>query len=257
MKKEQSRPATKEDLKSFFCNTKQELLKEYDDFLEKITYSDEYDEFFAGERKIAVINAMRKLHKLVSSAFLPTPLDEYWYYETFICANAIVLNLNYILEATFKNKELDELTIESSYELIRIPIPNVTVEQYARMREYQKEEIEDLIDRGLLHAAEKVNGEWKIPILAPIGDEEYDGQELFKWETYLENLPEEFGFLNGYNSVLISPDYRNPGYYRATFFGENNMDKHFDREEKRQFLLFLMSHPSIYIEGEGVLQITG
>lgn len=35
MKKEQSRPATKEDLKSFFRNTKQELLKEYDDFLEK------------------------------------------------------------------------------------------------------------------------------------------------------------------------------------------------------------------------------
>lgn len=250
------RKMTVEDIAGVFCQNKMMLLNKLDTFLNYLHCCDDVDVFqMYKEQRTELLIALHKLRDYIETHDWPELYSSYFIYEIKAEQNGIVLKLSNVKNTQFNVKdEIVNKIVSTSFELIRIPVPTVSVDRIAELYWTGNEEVEHWVDVGEVRAAEKVDDEWRIPILAGANNIIMDSA-LYRWNSYLENLPEEFSFLNKYYSIRIVPDYRSKWFEVLQIgYGESCLSN-YSVEEKEKLETILMAHPAIHLADEVIFHI--
>lgn len=162
---------------------------------------------FHSEKYNANLEEMiKKFMRKVYLTVLPQNLEPWWRYTYELSHKGFCLYLEHINTIWIDDEtgETDEETIDQVFPLVRVDAKMLTVDEYAKLYDLEPVTIRQWIRRGKIREAEKAGKEWRISELTDVPGR-YNAflETTYKWIADLKDLPDEFKFLNDYDSVRI------------------------------------------------------
>lgn len=192
---------------------------------------------------------MKQFRDAVERTVLFEQLEDWWHYSWKIDESGASLILTHITSVDFADPEdEDESTwfdYDQEFTLLRLDTKLLTIEEYAESYGVGVGTVRQWIRRGKLRSAVKYGREWRIPELAEVTKRGYS-YGYYEWKNRLTDLPEEYGFMNGYSSVSISQKKDNKSEYEILFRAKGREKiMRMETKEKEKFELMLISNPMI------------
>ncbi|OQB53191.1 MAG: hypothetical protein BWX97_00822 [Firmicutes bacterium ADurb.Bin146] len=243
-----------EYLKKIECTTKEDLLKKIEKKIKR--YEKEADENLKYPKQYyaLMIVTLTAFYEKVKVSVLFDSLPDYWAYYLEYGYDEFSVNLYHM--SSFEVDEdmaIRKSKVDAIYKLIVVKPISFTVEQYSKIYEVEQGTVRQWIRRGKLRTAFKAGTEWKIPELTPPPSRGYEGAQ-YKWINGVDNLPDEYQFLNDYVIATFYQDQKDRSKYhvllvaKEAFFDENyskNKELLLDAKEREKLELFMIAHPQI------------
>ena len=193
-------------------------------------------------------------YKKIKNAVIIEGLPDYWTYNLEFNYDEFSLEMCHIASYTFDdNMQFRSKKIDAVYKLITIQPNSFSPEQYSRFYEVEQGTVRQWIRRGKIRTAYKEGKEWKIPELTPPPSRGYEGAQ-YKWINGVENLPDEYKYLEDYVIATFYQDQKDKSLYHVLLVSKeafiyNKMDKNkellLNAKEREKLELFMISHPQI------------
>lgn len=236
------------------CTTKEDLLRKIEKKLKR--YENEADESIKYPKQYyaLMIVALSAFYDKVKTAVLFDRLPDYWAYYIEYNYDEFSVNLYHITsfevdtDMTIRKSKVDAI-----YKLITLRPISFTVEQYSKIYDVEQGTIRQWIRRGKLRTAYKEGSEWKIPELTPPPSRGYEGAQ-YKWFNGVDNLPDEYKYLNDYVIATFFQDQKERKKYHVLFvskeaYANNDLSRNkeliLDGKEREKLELFMIAHPQI------------
>lgn len=202
-----------------------------------------------------------KMERKLEETILFSKLDEGWYYDYGLdysgaFVSVIHANIYGIDDDGFVIYEVDQ-----EFKLIELGTKLLSVEEYAKMYGVENGTVRQWIRRGKIRNAVKYGTEWKIPELTDPPKRGYT-TAVYKWSDYLDDLPNEFYFLNDYDTAIFSQDEEDKTMFYISFYKKDDLLNDDDRvircnaQERQKVEIFMIAHPQIsYLPnyGDGIM----
>lgn len=240
----QERLTTKQDLLEWIEEAKQHMAeKAMKDKRHSSAYHHMYNKLI--ENLGAQIRGMRLFERL----------EDFWYYSIHLSSGGAILTLNYASECQpSSNGGVTIRDTEGHYLLAVVQTHYLPVSTYAQIYGVTEGTVRQWIRRGKIRSAIKSGKEWLIPELCELPGRGYQSGG-FTWRPRLDNLPEEFEFLNSYTTAIFNQDNSDKNLFHVTFAGGRHgsiKTVDCDTQEREKLELFLIAHPDVKeIEGPG------
>lgn len=238
-----------DDYFSTFC-----LMRDQDDILQSIAQDIKRIEDGAVEEGHTesfwkqYLSLLKRFQHEVQNTILFLELEDYWCYSYEINELGAKLNLEYISSVDYDDFDEDgEPTSVSvmpgqTFELVTVPSALLSVEEYAAVYNVSVTTVRQWIRRGKIRSAIKNGREWSIPELAEVSGRGYQSGS-YSWTCHLNDLPDEFAFLNEAQSVFICQNKENKDLYDISV--GVNQKIHMSTAGKERLELMLISHPLV------------
>ncbi len=184
------------------------------------------------------LSLLKRFQHEIENTLLFQELEDYWCYVYEIDE----LGAKLYLEHFFREDIVDQ-----AFELVAVPSKMLSVEEYAAVYGVGVTTVRQWIRRGKIRSAIKSGREWSIPELAEVTGRGYQTGNYF-WNCHLNDLPEEFAFLNEGTSVTIFQNKENKEIYDISLSLHKAGDEKrvtMSTAEKERFELLLISHPLV------------
>ena len=194
------------------------------------------------------LNLLRRFQHEVENTILFVELEDYWCYSYEINELGAKLNLEYISDVDYNDFDEDgeptsiSVTPGQTFELVKVPSALLTVEEYATIYNVGVTTVRQWIRRGKIRSAIKNGREWSIPELAEVSGRGYQSGS-YSWTCHLNDLPDEFAFLNEAQSVFICQNKENKDLYDISVGIKQKV--HMSTADKERLELMLISHPLV------------
>lgn len=189
---------------------------------------------------------LERFSEAVSKAVLFERLEDRWFYELSISHRGANLMLVHAKECWIGNEGTVQVTTNQAYTLINVSGKYLSVEQYAEAYDVSVGTVRQWIRRGKIRTAIKAGNEWRIPVMTDMAGRGYQSA-VYMWYTRLNDLPQEYSFLNNYSTVLINQNGVDKSQFYVTFTasGVEGKTEIYDAKDREKLELFLISHPSV------------
>lgn len=156
----------------------------------------------------------------ITNAVLFDELPDWWIYGYELEYDCFRMYMEHVAEIEIDDDSGEQRSwkCNAHYELIVLRFKTLSASEYADLYKVGDGTVRQWIRRGKIRTATKVGAEWKIPVLTIPPRRGYETAQ-YVWDQEMEDLPEEFRYLNEYKL--------------ATFFR--------DRDEKEKFHVMLVS----------------
>ena len=170
-------------------------------------------------------------------------LEDWWCYGIEISSAGITIILQLYGDEEFdENGEFEPCFVEEEFELIHVESRMLTVDEYAKQYGVDQGTVRQWIRRGKIRSAEKHGSEWRIPELTEPNHRGYRfGQ--FKITGHIDNLPEEYVFINDCEYVNFSQCDEDKKKYRISFSGAEHEAILCTAKEREKIELVLIASP--------------
>ena len=233
--------------------TKQDLLDWIDSEMLRVADQSKTDKKHSAAFYYAYTKLLKRFRKKIDETVLFNRLEDFWYYSLSVSSSGAVLSLEYSPKC--KRNENGNLVVVGGQTLPIIHVPGrfLTVDEYAAEYDVGAGTVRQWIRRGKIRTAKKTGKEWVIPELTELPKRGYQPATYF-YNGHLDNLPDEYFFLEGYTAVIINPSRTQTGMYDVIIAagGKNGGSemRTLDTKEREKLELFLIGHPDVhYIEG--------
>lgn len=248
-------------------NYKHLVIRTQEDLLEQISKKRKFFEEIIQEEPSkkgyyeALDGIFEKLYKMIDGSCLFDAPGGMWHYEIFYNSNGVkvYLNLEEIHNASEFYTEGWEYTVDmarkienhietiDSYVMFEVPAKLLTVEEYAERYGVKVVTVRQWIRRGKIRSAIKYGGEWRIPELAPAPNIERGYvTAYYDWEEKLEDVPEDFAFINEYRWVRImhttGKEYE---LYLSNYYEKKDHSMIINEAEKEKLELYLIANAKV------------
>lgn len=238
-----------EQLTRVFIDTKEKVLSQIEmaiasykpNIIGEYGHSDYFNEEFKSY-STAFLDEIKK-------SILIEPLPKGWEYEwgiTHFKAELGVVHSEHIIENDPFAYEVDQ-----KYVLITVGARMLTAEEFALRCNTNVRTITQWIRRGKLKTVYKEGNMWRISALTEIPTNRGYINSSYRWGKKLNDLPEDYEFLNKYNSVTIKKRMDDKDKYDVIFFDDEKDQEFFSNpkvygsEERENLELLLLADPQI------------
>lgn len=183
--------------------------------------------------------------KIDKTPLFDAPLD-WWAFSFEIASTSITLNLEHYTSVVFDaEQEVEDSEVDATLPLLSVKAEMLTVEDFAKRNHVLPVTVRQWIRRGKLRTAVKNGAEWRIPELTEIPVRGYRSAR-YEWDTKLTGLPEEFSYINDYNSAEFSQDEKDKNLYHIDLSdGKKDMRINCNTKGREQLELMLISNPLV------------
>lgn len=190
----------------------------------------------------------------ISNAVLFDILPEWWIYSYQLEYDRFVLSMEHIKSIEFDDEsgQFRCFYTDAKYPLIGFEFKTLSAGEYAELYGVGDGTVRQWIRRGKLRTATKIGNEWRIPVLTAPPRRGYDAAQ-YTWDTEIQDLPEEYSYLNEYTTATFLPDRHDKNLYhvilvsKKTVRGDtsNNLEMTMDSKEREKLELIMMARPEI------------
>lgn len=244
----------KDFLKKYLICNKDRLLIRINNCITDMIIEDS----MTGQRSKAYYNRLKELLNRFYDKVKEIPLmsikDDSWGYGFYITERSIVLTLMYVgidYDITEQEKTIYYPLPFYEYKLMQVDAKMLSPEEYAEVYEVGTGTVRQWIRRGKLRSAKKIGRTWKISELCDMPSRGYIPAS-YSWKEYLENLPEEYEYLNKYKRADFFGRTTEIGKYKVIFYDPNAIELPYELkltvQEREKLELILISHPQIECE---------
>lgn len=249
--KEQLLAALKEDR----MTTKQEVIRALNKRLDRYKEEAKEDKKRPAAYYAILIEVLEFFRDSIEEAVLFDTLPDWWIYLYDIDYDRFVLKISHVADIKMEHGVHEGLSFmtDASYPLIGYSLKTVTVEEYAKTYDVGQGTVRQWIRRGKIRTAVKQGNEWRIPILTLPPERGYRSAQYVWWKE-LEELPEEYSFLNEYKLATFYQDIKDKNLFHVTLVSKktkdcedtsNNLELNLDAKEREKLELVMISHPDI------------
>lgn len=237
-----------------FALTKEKVLDGISEMISECDEAAKHDYVNPAAHYSAIRELLEAFRKTVENAVLfdETPKD--WAYSLHFEYDKFSLSLVHISDyiSPIDKYSSGGIGIDASYELIKREPLKLTVAEFADLYKVPQVTVRQWIRRGKIRVAEKKGNEWLISELAGLPRRGYESA-TYIWDTKLEKLPEEYVFLNNYDTATFYQDDYDKTIFHVLFTEWSDSDKKYDKklgvEEKEKLELFMIANPQIRYRG--------
>lgn len=200
-----------------------------------------------------VIDQLNTFKTLVEDSVLFESTPEDWFYSIALEYDSFQLFLSHIIKGQGDPENIGDCRADALYSLIKIEPKKLTVSEYAEAYSVGEGTVRQWIRRGKIRSAEKAGNEWLIPELTKPPHRGYE-KASYHWIPPLDDLPENYEFLNHFNNATIYQDPDVKTMYHALFidlFSGNVpkiMPSDINQNERERLELILISNPKVSYE---------
>lgn len=191
----------------------------------------------------------------INEAVLFDTLPEWWVYRYSLEYDRFVLSMEHIKSIEFDDEsgQFRCSYTDAEYPLIGFEFKTLSAGEYAELYGVGDGTVRQWIRRGKLRTATKVGNEWRIPVLTAPPRRGYDGAQ-YKWDKDIEDLPEEYSYLNDYTLATFFPDLQDKNLYHVLFVSKktvsgddtsNNLELTMDSKEREKLELIMIARPEV------------
>lgn len=184
----------------------------------------------------------------IEDTILFTELEDGWYYNYGIDYSGAEL---WVIHADIWGEDEEgnlDYKNDQDFTLIRVKTKMLTVDKYAEVYGVEKGTIRQWIRRGKLRNAVKYGNEWKIPELTDPPRRGYSSAS-YRWTEELEDLPEEYAFLNQFDLVMFTQSEEDKSIFEIAFCnmkrGLASKSIECDAKQREKIEMFMIAHPQI------------
>lgn len=190
-------------------------------------------------------------YKKIQETVLFNHLEDYWYYSIGISSSSADLSLVYTPKCWLDDSGKLQIQYGQSLLLLYVKGKFLTVEEYAAEYGVGAGTVRQWIRRGKIRTARKEGNTWMIPELTEMPGRGFQSA-AYTYSGHLNDLPQEYDFLEGHTAVLINQSFKDKNKYEITVASSSDESKtiEMDTKNREKFELFLISRPDVlYVEG--------
>lgn len=197
---------------------------------------------------------LERFYEKVKKIPLMTIKDDCWGYGFCITEWGVVLSLMYVdvdYDITEQDEKISFPLPFYEYKLMQVDAKMLSPEEYAEVYEVGTGTVRQWIRRGKLRSAKKIGRTWKISELCDMPSRGYTPAS-YAWKEHLEDLPEEYEYLNKYKRAEFFGRATEIGKYTVIFDDPDGIELPYKlkltMQEREKLELILISHPQIECE---------
>lgn len=241
------------------CTTKEEVIKRINKKIKKYASESENNPYYPATyyalMKIFLIVFLEKVENSILMDYLP----DFWVYKIEYNYDEFSLNLEHFKKYEIeKDGSFKSGLVDAIYKLVLFKPTALNVDQYAKLYDVEQGTVRQWIRRGKLRTVYKEGNEWKIPQLSLPPSKGYEPAQ-YKWFDGIENLPEEYSYLNKYVLATFFQDRKDKTKYHVLFVSKEKFSNYetteidissneeiiLNAQEREKLELFMISHPQI------------
>lgn len=189
-----------------------------------------------------------EFERKIEETILFTQLEDGWYYNYGIDYSGAEL---YVVHADIWGEDDDDELVyknDQDFTLVKVKTKMLSVDKYAEVYGVEKGTVRQWIRRGKLRNAVKYGNEWKIPELTDPPHRGYSAAS-YRWTEELEDLPEEYAFLNQFDLVMFTQSVTDKTIFNIAFCNiESALASktiECDAKQREKIEMFMIAHPQI------------
>lgn len=190
----------------------------------------------------------------IENAVLFEELPDWWIYDYDLEYDHFSMFIEHIAEIEIDDKTFERRCFfsDARYELVRLPFRMLSVSDYASQYNVEEGTVRQWIRRGKIRTCSKVGSEWRIPILTVPPKRGYESAQ-YTWQVEMEDLPEEYKYLNDYKLATFYQDRELSDKYHVFLTSKNTTKRHglmnkeliLDAKEREKLELIMIARPEI------------
>lgn len=191
----------------------------------------------------------------IERAVLFEELPDWWVYDYDLDYDQFVLYMEHIECILFDEEAVHDQgwKVDAHYPLVGFSFKTLTASEYAQLYGVGDGTVRQWIRRGKLRTASKIGNEWRIPVLTMPPGRGYDGAQ-YKWDEEMEDLPDEYAYLNDYKLATFFPDQDDKDKFHVILVSKKtvscedtseNLKLTLDAKEREKLELIMIARPEI------------
>lgn len=231
-------------------------LRNKDDILKMVEGLKDYFNRTAKKHDLPIerlIPLLDQFAKEVSELEIMELLQDWWQYGIAIRETDITLRLDhteiyYDYPSSLWEKNAPVLGADQSFAIHTTKAKLLSPEEYGQIHGVSGGTVRQWIRRGKIRSASKFGKEWRIPELVRVPSGHYVAGS-YSWNVELPDVPEEFSFLNQFDSVSISSVRGEKDKWYVRFdrweMGSKAREEYLDSRAKERLELYLIAEPLV------------
>lgn len=191
----------------------------------------------------------------IENAVLFDELPSWWIYDYDLEYDRFVMYMEHVKEFNVNDETGDSggWVCDARYNLVGFSFKTLSASEYAELYGVNVGTVRQWIRRGKLRTATKIGAEWRIPILTVPPERGYD-QAQYVWHEPMEDLPEEYQFLNDFKLATFFRDREDRDKFHVLLVAKSTEDHNdlsgnkeliLDAKEREKLELIMISRPEI------------
>lgn len=191
----------------------------------------------------------------IANAILFDELHDWWVYDYDLEYDRFVLSIDHVKQIEVNEEDVHphNWIKDASYPLVGFSFKTLSAGEYADLYGVGDGTVRQWIRRGKLRTATKIGNEWRIPVLTVPPGRGYDGAQYI-WHEEMEDLPEEYSYLNDYKLATFYPDQEDKDKFHVILVSKktvscdetsNNKELILNVKEREKLELIMIARPEI------------
>ena len=201
-----------------------------------------------------VCDMLDRFMNQIKDAVLLDELPDWWIYDYDLEYDRFNMYMVHVKEIQFdeESNEIRSWKPDARYDLIGFSFKKITSSEYAELYKVGNGTVRQWIRRGKIRSACKYGTEWMIPVLTKPPCRGYE-QAQYIWNDEMDNLPDEYAFLNDFTLATFFQDRVKKEIYHCLLVpkksdlddSNNARELLLDSKDREKLELIMISRPEI------------
>lgn len=180
---------------------------------------------------------LHSFEKRIKDAILFDELPSWWVYDYDLEYDQFVLYMEHVKQIEIGEHNPDSYCWkpDARYVLIGLSFKTLSASEYAVLYDVGVGTVRQWIRRGKMRTATKIGNEWQIPVLSVPPSRGYETAQYI-WHKEMEDLPEEFSYLNDYNLATFEQDYEDKTKFHVRLVSKETISPE-DMSKNKELIL--------------------